>query len=205
MALEQLLMSLRQEADEEVGRLDAQARRHADEIVAQARERANRLAREREASAQDRAATAAALIVADARSQAQAQRRQARSDELATVLQDASAALARLRGTSRWEPVLAALLDEAWAVLPTAQQVHVDPADAEQVTALLDARGRPASVVADLRTCGGVVLRDAAGRLVDNTLETRLDGAWSRMRAVIAAGWQDAPDLPSTPAARDRT
>ncbi len=139
---------------------------------------------------------------------AQADRRRARTEELAAVEQGALDALARLRHTEQWPAVLAALLDQAWAVLPGAHQVHVTAADVESATALLEARGRRARVVDDLPEPGGVMVRDGAGRLVDNTLHTRLEAAWAALRTPVAEGWTTAANsigAPSTPAGPARS
>lgn len=192
MALEELLTSLREEADEEVGRLAARAREEAAAVVAAARDEAAALARQRVGLAREQAVAQAAETVAAAHLQAQAQRRAARTQELAAVADAAAAELDALQGTPRWADVLAGLLDEAWSVLPTAERVHVRPADAAAVAALLAARGRQAQVVDDPDVVG-VVLRDAAGRLVDNTLATRLEAAWAALRPRVAARWAPEP------------
>jgi vacuolar-type H+-ATPase subunit E/Vma4 len=129
----------------------------------------------------------AALEAADARATAAAAVRDAREEALDTVLNAARARLAG--GTVRLlDGALAQLLDEALAVLPAPQRVHVAARDERAAADALRRAGVQAQVVADLPTAGGVVLH-GAGRRVDNTFEARLAAAWPRERSRLARSW----------------
>jgi V/A-type H+/Na+-transporting ATPase subunit E len=196
MALEELLTSLREEASGEIAQLDAGARREAEEVLAEAERLAAEQAGRMLAEAEAHARAAAATAVAAARAEAGAARRSARERELTEVSSQVRLHLGQVRRSARGPTVLAALLDEARAVVPEADRVRVDPADAALARDLLAERGLRAEVVADLPTSGGVLLGDAEGRLVDNTLETRLAGAWPGLRRELVAGWAGAGGAP---------
>jgi vacuolar-type H+-ATPase subunit E/Vma4 len=191
VSLQDLLGVLESEADAEGAAVQAEARREAEQTVAAARIRADALVAELVRRAVAEAEAESALVTGAARGAGDDLVRSAREKALSTVHDRAVAALAEVRSGPESRSVLAGCLREALAVLPGATAVHVDPRDEKGAAEVLRAAQVSLPIVADLATEGGVVLVDDLGRRLDNTLSTRLEGAWPDLRPRVAGRWED--------------
>jgi len=183
MALADLLEAIEADAAAELER----ARAEADAEARAIRERAGREAAELEqrlarAGDEDVRREAAAVLSA-ARLQAAATVRAAREDAWRAVAAALAGELAAARERADWPARLAELVAQARRALPSATDLHVDPRDLDH----LGAAAGELRVHPDLRTLGGAVVEDGAGRRVDNTLEARLAAAEPALRGRLAA------------------
>ena len=191
-----LIDSLEAEADAELARQREADRAEVERIRAAARAEAERTLEAAVAAVEADARRTSAAAIGQARARAAARLRDEREAALAAVHAAARERLAGLRGQPGYSDVLAALLAEALAVLPRAEAVHVDPRDREVADRALHRSGpvgdgRPPHgprVVADLCTDGGGAV-SGGGRRVDNTVESRLDAAWPRLRSALVRSW----------------
>lgn len=199
MALTDLIDTLEAEAEVELAaRREADAAQ-AERIRAAARAEAERMLDAAVARVEADQHRSSVTAIGQARARAAARLRDEREAALAAVHAAARERLAGLRAQPGHAEVLRDLLAEALAVLPAASVVHVDPRDADAAQAAVRALGpardgpardgaAPLLVVPDLHTAGGVAV-SGGGRRVDNTLETRLDAAWPRLRAALVRSW----------------
>jgi vacuolar-type H+-ATPase subunit E/Vma4 len=190
MPLPQLLESLEHDAREEAERLDADSRAAAQDILDRARTRAAELSEEPVREAALAAEAEAARVRAGARMERAAALREVREAAVQDALAEVRERLAQLRERADHAELLRALADEARGLLPEAETLAVDPRDVAAIRALAgdwDVR---------LRTSyagwGGVVISDARGRTVRNTLEERLSSVAPRARAIVAAGLSES-------------
>ena len=186
MSLPDLLSALDRQATEELAADERAAEREAADIRAAATRDAERMFAQAVGAAETKAEAAAAQAVAAARAAAAQDVRAAREVALRQVHDAALVALGGVRHRPDGDAVLADCLTEALPRVPAADLIAVDPRDVESAHRL--AGDRHLSVVADLDTCGGLIVR-GGGRYADSTFETRLAGAWPLLRGRLAAGW----------------
>jgi vacuolar-type H+-ATPase subunit E/Vma4 len=191
MPLAELLHALEREVAEELAEQREQSRREATAILAAAVAEARHLQRRLVAEAEAGAAAEAERRRARARLAAAAEVRAAREAAYQRLVATVRERLYGLRDRDDYSRLLEALLWEAAAVLRGIEvTVHVDPRDASLVEGLLaKTAGSPdgaLSVRPDLETAGGVELSTSDGRLVDNTLEGRLEVALPQLRQLTS-------------------
>lgn len=194
MPLAELLHALEREVAEELADRREQSRREAADILAAAVAEARHLQRRLVAEAETGAAADAELRRTRARLAAAAKVRAARQDADQRLVATVRDQLTGVRGRDDYPGLLAALLGEAATVLRGAEAtLHVDPKDAALVADLLTKTGAAnragaPSVRPDVETAGGVALETSDGRLVDNTVEERLEVAlpWLRLLTSVA-------------------
>jgi vacuolar-type H+-ATPase subunit E/Vma4 len=183
MALHDLLAAIEAEATAEVARLRDGRHREAGAIIADAERQARDLEAAAVAAAEREEREAGELRLTAARDLAAAGLRDAHEAAYQLIVAETRARLAAARDRDDYPAILAALLAEAQAALPTATVVRVDPADERLARGLLPGDS-PVRVEATLRSAGGVEVADGAGTRVRNTVEERLAAAEPALRAL---------------------
>lgn len=183
MALSDILDAIRADSQEMASGVLVAAEADADQILDRAREEAAREEQRLAASLDDQARLEQSRIMSRAHLEAARELRAAREKVYLTALDGVVRQIEALRSSSEYEDVLAALLDEALAVLPAATAVRVDPADVEIMVGVLAARNLDILIVPEEFPLGGVVVA-GQGRIVDNKLRSRLDRADEHLRYV---------------------
>ncbi|MHC4938856.1 MAG: V-type ATP synthase subunit E [Planctomycetota bacterium] len=178
MALDDILATIRREAEEFAARRLADAREEADGIEADARREADELRAGMEARLGAQAGEYRRRQINRARLHHLQAERAAREQVFAQAFAQLSAALENARSREDYARIFAMLLAEADRALPDASIVRIDPRDAGHV----DDR----TVETTLRSWGGVELAAADGRVVRNTLEERLRRAEPELRRLAA-------------------
>lgn len=191
MALEDILDSIRSEAEETASALIDSAQAEADRVLEGARADAEREKESLAGSLDDRARLQRSQIISRAHLQAARERRAARESVYQAARDGVASYLAELRASSDYEEVLGALLDEAMAVLPGANCARADPKDMEVVRRVFSLRGLDLDVESQMASLGGLEIV-ADGRAVDNRLETRLERADDHLRFIAG---ELIPDL----------
>lgn len=181
MALEDILDSIRREAEEQAAEIIATAESRADALLAEARLAAREREEELASSLDDRIRDLRRRHASRAQIDAARERRNAREEVFLGALEQVSNRLARLREEPRYESILAQLLDEATATLPDPTLIRVDPADVDLVRRLATERGLASAVEPMSGRWGGVELV-ADGKQVRNDLAARLTAADEEMR-----------------------
>ena len=176
MALENVLETIRREADEEVERRRADAREAAAGIERDARAQASAWRAEMESAAAQEGAEIRRRLVDAARLEALRKTRESQEAVFAEAHQQLRERLRDARGRPDYAALFAALLAEAQAALPDAEMIRIDPRDAALAT----------HADSTLETWGGVELEAADGRIVRNTLEERLRRAQPELRRLAA-------------------
>jgi V/A-type H+-transporting ATPase subunit E len=214
VGLADILAAMEAAATTEEAALLETARARADAIVAAARAAAAATRAARRAEAEARLRAARAELETAARLEVVKRRAAARDALVQEAFAAAGAALAQARQSPDYPAVLERLLAEAVAVFPPAEPLVVacDPRDAPLLAALLQALGRPATLEPSLSSWGGVMVRDATGRVTaDNTLERRLERAretlWPQVAALLQEPLDETKDRgrPAAPGAAGAT
>jgi len=196
MALDDILAAIRDETEQQIEVLGAEAQARVATILDRARAESADV-ETRETHARDRLAQRDAdRTINQARLVVDRRLRETRENIYREANQATAARLAALRDSSDYPDLLGRLLDESRAALPRGTTVRIDAADAAVMEQLLRQRGAASSVVADLQTMGGLELDTGDGRRVANTLETRLARAEPQLRSLAGSM---IPDLRSEP------
>lgn len=180
MALDDILAAIRRESADEIGAIEASAERRVAEILDEARRRAAAEAEGLVEARRDREVARAAALANRARLDADKALRAVRAALVEQAIDDARLRLSGVRAAAGYPELAARLLDEATAVLAEARIVRVDPADEELFHRLLAGGGWTVQPV--LETWGGVEVATGDGRVVQNTVESRLDRATPELR-----------------------
>lgn len=163
-------------ASAEIEAILAEARERASELLSQARSDAETLLAQRSRAAE--AQHAAALIRAQSGAQLEAAslKLTAQHRAIEGVFEGVRAELEALRGSPRYRPVLAGLLEEAVSSFPEGgvDAVLVDPADLGLASEVAAASGLADRVEAEPGIGAGVRLRQSENITVENTLGQRL-------------------------------
>ncbi|MPZ95288.1 MAG: hypothetical protein GEU96_10350 [Propionibacteriales bacterium] len=191
MALEDLLTALEDQGAWELEQAQAESNRLAAQIIADARALAADRWADGVATAESAARQQADDLLTTARTTARRALRTARRQAAMDLLADSHQRLRELPGTLRGAAAVAMCFEEALAALPRATRVHVHPADATTVAALLPTGVGP-ELIADLGS-GGVLVEDDEGRYIDNTYATRLANAWPELRGDLVSQWGPTP------------
>lgn len=186
MPLPEILTAIEDEAAARAAAIAVDARRRSEAVLSAARERAES-ERRRLAAARDGAAgLASARIVNQARLEADRALHAAQEELYQQAVDQARHRLSSLRETPAYPEVFGVLLAEAQRALPDADTVRIDPRDDDVASSALDP-GHPIVVDRSLTTWGGVQLTTDDGRLVDNTLESRLYRADPALRRLAVS------------------
>jgi vacuolar-type H+-ATPase subunit E/Vma4 len=183
MALDEILETIRAEADEAVAIIVDDARAQARQLLERAATKAGDERRKSSAALDDRARLERSRILSRAHLETARERRAAREKVYQQILDSVRTRLAEVRASPDYGEILRSLLDEATAVLPSPEAVVVDPRDVGIVEGLLASRGLQLRIETRETPLGGVKVI-AGGRDVDNTLATRLLRADPRLRLV---------------------
>lgn len=183
MALEDILATIRTEAEETASDLLAVARAEADQVLERAREEAEREARRLAASLDDRIRQEHSRVLSRARLDAGRARDMAREEIYQSARERVIQRLEEVRTSPDYEGILTALLAEATATMPAIDEVRVDPRDVGLMERIVSNRGLDLAVVPKETPLGGV-LAVADRRAVDNTLATRLERADEHLRYI---------------------
>jgi len=186
MAIEDILKTLDEQAQEDCEAVLGEAREHAKLILDDA-QRSAREVHEGFARQIERVARAdAARAVNAARLEAKMKVSSARGDGVSSVFETAKSELPNLRDAG-YDALFAGLAAEALEGLDGAIVVRVAPADADRARAAVDAAGLAADIDASLATAGGLVVEAYGGRVIKrNTLEDRLARVSQFMKADVA-------------------
>ena len=187
MPLPEILTAIDEEANRQISSIEQDAHRRGqailDEARAQAREERQRLSASRDAAGRQ----TAARLVNHARLEADRALRSAQEELYQTALEHAGARLAALRDTTSYPAVFTDLLVEANHFLPDAQTLAVDPRDEQLARMVTQDLGLSLEISPTLESWGGVQLTTGDGRLVENTLESRLYKADPALRRLAVS------------------
>lgn len=183
MALDEILETIRAEADDAAATIVEAAREKARQVLERATAKADEERRKSSGALDDRARLERSRILSRAHLETATERRAAREKLYQQILDSVRRRLAEVRSSPDYRKILRSLLDEATAVLPNPEAVSVDPQDVGLAEDLLASRGLRLRVETDETHLGGVKVI-AGGRDVDNTLATRLMRADPRLRYV---------------------
>jgi vacuolar-type H+-ATPase subunit E/Vma4 len=186
MALEDILETIRAESRRSATAVLAEAEAKAEETRAAARHDAAREEERLAASLDDRARVERRRRLSRARLEAAARRREAREQVYREAVSRVEERLRALRGSPQYRKILADLYDEAIAVLPDAEAVHVDPGDADLVGDILAERRAGLALETEEMPLGGLRLT-AARQAVDNSFASRIDRADGYLRDVAGS------------------
>lgn len=186
MAIEDILKTLDEQAQEDCEAVLGEAREHAalilDDAERSAREVHDGFARQVERVARAEAARA----VNAARLEAKMKVSSARGDGVSSVFEAAKSELPELRSAG-YDALFADLAAEALAGLDGHVVIRVGQEDAERARAAAAKSGLTADVDATLDTAGGLVVEASGGRVIKrNTLEDRLARVGQFMQADVA-------------------
>lgn len=181
MGLQDILETIRSEAEETVSDLEARARAESDQVLDSARERAEEEERRLSLSQDHRIQGERARALSGSHLEAARARRSAREEVFQKSIEAVRRRLGIERESDRYESLMAALLDEAIAALPEATVLRVDPVDAAVTQRVLGSRGLDLEIETEETELGGLVVA-APGRTVDNRLATRLERAENQLR-----------------------
>lgn len=179
MGLQDILETIRSEAEETVSDLEARARAESDQILESAREKAEEEERRLSLSQDDRIRGERARALSGSHLEAARARRNAREEVFQKSIEAVRLRLGTVRESDRYESLMASLLDEAIAALPEATVLRVDPADVAVMRRVLGSRDL--QIETEWTELGGLVVA-APGRTVDNRLATRLERAENHLR-----------------------
>jgi vacuolar-type H+-ATPase subunit E/Vma4 len=178
--------------------LEVDAEREAERISSEAEERAQQILEEAQLAAKQAEEAAyrevvASLPAAQARIDYEAQLKiqemiaEVREQLIGRVMGAVEEELAALSGSSHYEGVMRALLEEAAQLIDTDLVIHVRSDDKRLAGKLAEGLGRKATVETTLKGWGGLIALSADGLVrVDNTLEARLASATPAIRQYIA-------------------
>lgn len=183
MALDDILESIRREAEAEADDIRTSARARADDLLREARSDATAREEHLAHGGDDRIRVTRRRTASLAHLDAARLRRTAREAVYQRVLEGVRTRLHAIREEAGYEDVLARLLDECTAALPDPEIVRVDVGDADLVRRLLAARGIDATI-AELDSGWGGITLERDGRRVRNDLEARLHRADGHLRFV---------------------
>ncbi|MGB8360669.1 MAG: V-type ATP synthase subunit E, partial [Acidimicrobiia bacterium] len=183
MALDEILETIRAEADEAAAVIMATAQEQARQVLERATAKADDERRKSSGALDDRARLERSRIVSRAHMETARERRAAREKVYQQILDSVRRRLTEVRASPDYGEILRSLLDEATAVLPNPEAVVVDPRDVGIAEGLLASRGLQLRIETSETPLGGVKVI-AGGRDVDNTLATRLLRADPRLRFV---------------------
>lgn len=179
MGLQDILETIRSEAEETVSDLEARARAESDQILESAREKAEEEERRLSLSQDDRIRGERARALSGSHLEAARARRNAREEVFQKSIEAVRLRLGTVRESDRYESLMASLLDEAIAALREATVLRVDPADVAVMRRVLGSRDL--QIETEGTELGGLVVA-APGRTVDNRLATRLERAENHLR-----------------------
>lgn len=163
-------------ASAEIEAILAEAREHTSELISQARSEAETLLAQRRRLAEAQHAAALIRAQSGARLEAASLKLTAQHRAIEGVFEGVRAELEALRGSPRYRPVLAGLLEEAVSSFPAGgvDRVLVDPTDLGLAREVAAASGLADRVETEPGVGAGVRLRQSENITVENTLEQRL-------------------------------
>lgn len=187
MALEDIFRALEEQADKDIEAVLAEAKDHAQVILEDARREAQQAKEAQIAEAEERARMRSVQSLNTVRLEVRKQVASAKERAVASVFQKAHESLGEVRGKKDYAALLKALVEEAVSGVPEGFELLVDPADVELAKTVLAELGSKATVSADLKTSGGVVVAIDGRRILRrNTLEDRLEKFEGAAQAEVA-------------------
>lgn len=187
MAIEDILRTLEEQAQADIDAVLSEAHEHAALIMGQGEEEAARVRRMYEQQVERVSQGEAAKVVNAARLEAKMAVSSRRGEAVDRVFGVALERLGEARVSPEYPELFARLMAEALEGAAGDVVVHVDPADEMTARDLVARHAPSAAVVADISSCGGVVVESDGGRVVRrNTLEDRLDRARRYLQADVA-------------------
>lgn len=187
MALDEILAAIERETERSVESVLQDARDRVAAADRSAGARADEERRRMSHSRDEAAELAAARTVNQARLAADRALRQAQEELFAGALREVRRRLVEVRSGPEYESLFDELLDEALQVLPDARTAVVDARDLDLAGRAVRRAGLDLEIDASLETWGGVELRSGDGRIVRNTLESRLDKADPALRRMAVS------------------
>jgi len=186
MAIEDILKTLDEQAQDDCDAVLGEANEHAALIIDDARRAADAV-HEGYARQVERVARAeAARAVNAARLETKMLVSSAKGDGVGSVFDTARAQLKTLRD-AKYDALFAALAAEAFEGVEGDVVVRVAPEDADRATRAAAAAGLTAQVDATLVSAGGLIVEAYGGRVIRrNTLEDRLDRVSQYKQADVA-------------------
>lgn len=188
MALEDILVAIRGEAETEIGRIGTEAGGEVTAILDGGCAEAKAVEEAAAVSLDDDAAQHRARIVNRAHLVVERRERAAAEDVYVELREEVAFRLARRRDEPGYQDLFLRLFEECRAVLPDARIVRVDPADQDVAGRMVaDGAFDGFSIDPSLASIGGLELVTEDGRrCVRNTLEARFERADRPLRSLAA-------------------
>jgi V/A-type H+-transporting ATPase subunit E len=187
MAIEDILRSLDEQADQDGRVLMDNAKEQAKNIVAEARAEADRVRDAKVAATKVQVHSRAAQIVNAAKLERRRQIAVAQDAGFAQVYADAGAVMSRTRGTKEYEALFRALAEEATDRVTGDLVVQVAPDDAALAARVMSDLGFNAEIDASAEILGGLTVISSGGRVYRrNTLDDRLVKARKHIQSTVA-------------------
>lgn len=186
MAIEDILITLDEQAQADCDAVIAEAREHAKLIVDDAQRTADTIHENFARQIERVAKASASKLVNAARLAAKMEVSSAKGDGVASVFDAARDKLPALR-TAEYDRLFDRLAAEALSGAGGEVTVRVAPEDVDRAQRAVASSGIAATVVGDLTTTGGLVVESFGGRVIKrNTLEDRLDRVQQLVQADVA-------------------
>ncbi|MFC4455505.1 V-type ATP synthase subunit E [Deinococcus sonorensis] len=178
---------LESEIQGEIARIQGEARERAEAIRAQARERAEALVESRQRALEMERVSGLTRARSAADLDSNAQRLSAADTLQSRAFQEAEAQLRSIPQHPEYAQILARLIQEAHAALPTAEAIETTPAEMGAVQQALGQLGLPLQVRENPAVVTGVRLVGAGGKTsVQNTLLGRLQAGQGTLSAQVS-------------------
>jgi len=186
MAIEDILITLDEQAQADCDAVIAEAREHAKLILDDAQRTADTIHENFARQVERVAKASASKLVNAARLEAKMEVSSAKGDGVSSVFDAARGKLPTLRA-AEYDRLFDQLAAEALSGVGGDIVVHVAEADIDRAQRAVAASGIVATVVGDLDTAGGIVVEAFGGRVIRrNTLEDRLDRVQQIVQADVA-------------------
>jgi vacuolar-type H+-ATPase subunit E/Vma4 len=187
MALEDIFRALEEQAESEVQEILKVAKAQAKAIKDEARDEAERIRKARIGAADDVVRMRAGKTLNAAKLQAKKNLAGVRDTAIEDVFSDAAGKLAKMRGTSQYEKVFRALVEEALVGVEGSCELLVASEDAKLAEKVAKDLGVQCAVSPTLDTIGGVAVAFDEGRILRrNTFEGRLAKVKGLAQAKVA-------------------
>ena len=187
MSLEPLLKSLEEHSEQEKQKIQEDAERELNQIQAAKESRLKSLRDQILARGRDLADIEEAKLIGMAKTQANSIILEARKAEYDRIYREAMDRVSHLKTERHYPEIFSALLQESLAGLSKDIVLEVSPDDVGLAKSALRDLDKLADVKPNTGVSSGVIVTDITFRLrVENTLESRLQKAWSSLTAQLA-------------------
>lgn len=184
MALEDIFRALEEQAERDVAQVMDDAKSHAAVILDEARTQADAARDARVADAERMARAQSTHSLNAARLEARKRQASVKDRAIDTVFDDALARLKDARSQADYGQVFEKLAREAMQGIEGDLEVLVDPADADIAKQVLGSLGKSARVRTDIATSGGLVVLTDGGHI---SRRNTLEDRLEKLRSIAQA------------------